>query len=77
MEWHELASEFFKEYVKVNPQYLRSDGTMIYPAMKGAAKMLLFEGVFDSVSEMKEAALMDYGIILPDDLFSEVKKNDF
>ena len=73
-EWRERATEFFLEWVKVKEGWLDYDGTMFLPTMKEAARLLLDNGIFDSVEEMKESALMDYGIILPDDLFRKGKK---
>ena len=66
----ERLHNFFSQYV--NPTCRDSydeDGLFSYDMMRQSVDLLLTEKVFDSKKDMKEEALRDFLVIIPESLF--------
>lgn len=69
MDWNERISDFFTEYVRIPKDGYTPSGNLTFTTIKSAVAFLLKEGVFDSAQEMREQAMKDYEIILPETIF--------
>ena len=66
---------FFAEYVNfINPGCLDENRMLKDVTVQIAAKLLIDEGVFISIKDMKKQALKDYNIFLPSWIFEKVKE---
>lgn len=68
--WDEKVSEFFLEYVKPIRVAYTPSGNLTFTAIKNSAQFLLQENVFTSKEDMRDQAMRDYGIILPETIFN-------
>lgn len=62
-------SEFFQEYVKFPKAFYTECGNLTDSGIREAARLLLKNCVFDSPEDMREQAMKDYDIILPESIF--------
>lgn len=70
MDWNESVSRFFLEYVTpTRKSGFTESGNLTFTTIRAAANLLIIEGVFKSVLEMKRQAAKDYNIILPENIF--------
>ena len=65
---------FFAEYIICNPVAVDDNRMLKDVAVQEAAKLLIDEGVFISIKDMKKQALKDYNIFLPSWIFEKVKE---
>lgn len=65
------VSDFFREYIKTTKSGYTESGNLTESCIKDAANFLLDQHVFDSISDMREQALKDYSIILPESIFEK------
>ena len=69
MDYGKTLTCFFQEYLLFPKDRYRDDGTLTVAAMIEAVDALLENEVFDSPDDMKRQALIDHGMLLPDELF--------
>lgn len=68
--WNERVSDFFLEYVRPHDKESYTPlGNLTFTTMRNASKKLLDEDVFSDVSDMRQQAMKDFGVILPEELF--------
>ena len=70
-DWNALATKFFLDYITEDSVYYTPSGNMTFTSMQECAQLLLNREVFKSVKDMREQAMKDYGIVLPDTVFEE------
>lgn len=70
-EFEDKISWFFLEYVHPPKSGYTESGNLTNECTSAAARLLLDEGVFDSPEDMRQQAMKDYGIILPESIFKE------
>jgi hypothetical protein len=68
-DWNEKISSFFLEYVKPRKEAYTPEGNLTFTAIQAAAQLLLEKDVFDSKEDMREQAMKDYKIMLPETIF--------
>lgn len=68
-DWNSLATKFFLDYITEDSVYYTPSGNMTFSSMQECAQLLLNRGVFTSVKDMREQAIKDFGIVLPDTVF--------
>lgn len=67
--WSEKVSDFFLEYVKPVKSAYTESGNLTFTAISQVTKYLIEQKVFDSKEDMREQAMRDYEIILPETIF--------
>lgn len=72
-EYIDLISEFFQEYVRFPKVFYTECGNLTDAGIRAAAVYLLKEHVFNSPEDMREQAMKDYGIILPESIFENAE----
>jgi hypothetical protein len=72
--FRENLTSFLQEYLLFAKHSYEEDGTLTDLATQQAAKVLLDCGVFDSPQEMRKQAYKDYGILLPESMFTGEKE---
>ena len=70
-DWNALATKFFLDYITEDSVYYTPSGNMTFTSMQECAQLLLNREVFKSVKDMREQAMKDFGIVLPDTVFEE------
>ena len=73
-EYADLISAFFQEYVRFPKVFYTDCGNLTDSGIKSAASYLLKEKVFGSPEDMREQAMKDYGIIIPESVFESEEK---
>ena len=74
MGYHEKLTCFLQEYLLFQKYAYNEDGTLTTLGTQLAAKVLLDSGVFDSPQDMRKQAYKDYGILLPESMFTGEKE---
>lgn len=70
-DWNALATKFFLDYVWEDSVYYTPRGNMEFTSMQECAQLLLSRKVFTSIKDMREQAMKDFGIVLPDTVFEK------